>query len=239
MSEPEQVDRPARMPPPPEWGRLGLGLSFLAGAQGGWPAAAPRRVHHVTAADRPGGGYAAGRREADALADSGVDLLTVDGAGDGAGEGDTAPALAVLCALLDVEPVLAVGPARDPGWAARLVAVRDGLLALRPHVGDPQRLLRDPDLGRLAGLLAGSALRRTPVILGPSVPVAAAALVAERIAPGARWWWLAGVAPTERAAQLAHAELALEPLLELGLTEPCGAALAGGLLLDAVGRQRA
>jgi nicotinate-nucleotide--dimethylbenzimidazole phosphoribosyltransferase len=112
--------------------------------------------------------------------------------------------------------------------------VRDGLRAARGLVGDPDRLAADPVLGRVTGLLAQSAVRRTPVVLGGSVVVAAAALVAERLAPDARHWWLAGPTPIGAAAQAAHADLGLEPLLDLGMTAPGGAALAADLLMRGV-----
>ncbi|MCU1673149.1 MAG: cobT, partial [Frankiales bacterium] len=147
---------------------------------------------------------------------------------------DSVAGTVVVCALLDLEPVLAVGTAADAGWAARLVAVRDGLRAARQHVGHPERLAEDSVVGRLAGLLAQSAARRTPVVLDVSAAVAAAALVAERLEPGARHWWLAGSQPASTAARLALADLALDPLLDLGLTVPGGGRLAADLLVGAV-----
>ncbi len=220
------MQRPSRVPAPPELGRLGLGLSWLAGTQDTWPARRPHRVQHVVV--DAGEGLVAGLAEADAMADEGVDLVTIEAAGD------PVAALTVLCALLDLEPVLALGTASDAEWATRLVGVRDGLRTLRQHVGDPERLVGDPVIGRLTGLLVGCARRRTGVVLGDSVLVAAAALAGERMAPGARLWWLAGTDPAARAARLAHADLALEPLLELGLTVPGGARLASDLLLSAL-----
>ena len=218
------LQRPARVPAPPAGlGRLGAGLAWLAGAQGAWPPYAPKlpRRLDVTA----GEGLAAGRTEADALADSGVDLLALEASGD-----DTA-ALVVICALLDLEPVAAVGTSTDPGWAERLVAVRDGLREARHHVGDPALLVADPALGRVTGLLAQAAVRRTPVVLGDSAVVAAAALAAERAEPGARHWWLASSQPVSSAARLALADLPLEPLLDLGLQVPGAATLTADLLV--------
>ncbi len=221
--------RPSRAPAAPELGRLGVALSWLAGTQGSFPARAPHRVEHLHVGT--GDGMPAGRAEADALADSGVDLITVEASGD------PVPALVLLCALLDLEPIMAIGTAPDPQWAGRLVGVRDGLRLARQHVGDPERLVADPLLGRLTGLLLGCAVRRTAVVLGDSVLLAAAALAAERLGTGARLWWLAGSAPTERAAQLAHQDLALEPLLGLGLQVPGGAAIATRVLLDGLALQ--
>ena len=216
------IDRPDRFPGPPELGRLGAALGWLAGAQGAWPPHPPRRPHALDVTT--GTGLDAGIAEADGLADSGGDLLVLEASGD------PAAALVVVCALLDVEPVLAIGTAAGPDWAARVVALRDGLRAARGLVGEPARLGSDPVLGRVAGLLAQSAVRRTPVVLGGSVVVAAAGLLAERLEPGARQWWLAGTTPTSTAARLAHEDLGLEPLLDLGMTVPGGARLAADLL---------
>jgi nicotinate-nucleotide--dimethylbenzimidazole phosphoribosyltransferase len=175
-----------------------------------------------------GAGLAAGRAEADALADAGVDVLVVEASG-----GVTA-AVIVVCALLDLEPVVALGTSTSTGWAAQLVAVRDGLHAARPHIGDPERLAADPVVGRLAGLLAQAAVRRTPVVLGGSPVVAAGALVADRLEPDARHWWLQGTSATTPAARLAFSDAGLEPLLDLGLTVPGGAALALDLLVSGI-----
>ncbi|MCW2724237.1 MAG: cobT [Frankiales bacterium] len=218
------VGPPARLVAPPvELGRLGGALGWLAAAQGAWPPRPPRAARALDVTT--GEGLTAGCAEADALADEGADVLVLEASGD------TDASHVVLCALLDVEPVLAVGTANVPDWAQRLVAVRDGLLAARPHVGDPERLLTDAVVGRVAGLLAQSAVRRTPVVLGASPVLAAGALAAERLAPGARRWWLAGAKPASTIAGLAFADLALDPLLDLGLTVPGGAALALDLLV--------
>lgn len=225
------VDAPTSIPDPPtELGRLGSGLGWLARAQGGWPPSSPRQRRDVGIVD--GAGFAAACDEADALADSGADLLTLEG------PAATAPALVLLCALLDIEPVLAVGTSTGAGWAQLLVAVRDGLPGARALVGDPEQLVTDPVLGRVTGLLAQSAVRRTPVVLGSSPVLAAAALAAERIAPGARRWWLAGSAPTTTAVGLVYAELALDPLLDLGLSMPGAATLAADLLISGIGLLR-
>jgi nicotinate-nucleotide--dimethylbenzimidazole phosphoribosyltransferase len=220
------VEPPRRLPAPPaELGRLGAALSWLAHAQGGWPPHAPVNRRAVTLAD---GGLAAGTAAADALADSGADLVTVEG------PPANAAGLIALCALLDLEPVGAVGTASGPGWSELVVAVRDGLAAARAWVGDPERLADDPALGYAAGLLAQCAVRRTPVILGSSTLLAAAALVADRIAPGARRWWLAGTQADGSAARLAYADLDLAPLLDLGLTVPGAADLAADLLVGGI-----
>jgi nicotinate-nucleotide--dimethylbenzimidazole phosphoribosyltransferase len=64
--------------------------------------------------------------------------------------------------------------------------------------------------------------------------LAAAALVADRLAIDARLWWQAGIAPVSSGAALAFADLTLDPLLELGLGGPGGARLAADLLVSGI-----
>jgi len=66
--------------------------------------------------------------------------------------------------------------------------------------------------------------------------VTAAALVAERLAPGARRWWQAGHLSTEPGHPLALADLGLDPILDLRmrLGEGTGATAALALLRAAV-----
>jgi nicotinate-nucleotide--dimethylbenzimidazole phosphoribosyltransferase len=210
-------------------GRLGPALVWLAGTQGAWPPVAPATVHRVVPTD---GSREEGSRQADALADAGCDLLVV-----GSG-GDQVAGLVVLAALLDLEPVQAVGTRSGPDWARLTTAVRDGLRPARQHVGDPDRLLHtvaSPPLAHLTGLLAQSAVRRTPVVLDGAPGTAAAALLADRVAPGASAWWLAGQVPPTPAARRGLADLGLSGLLDLGLGLPAGADLAHTVLVQAVG----
>lgn len=210
-------------------GRLGPALAWLAGAQGAWPPIAPTAVRRVVVSE--GLTRAEGQAEADRLADGGADLLVL-----GAG-GDQVAGLVVLSALLDLEPVQAVGTASGADWARLTTGVRDGLRTARMHVGDPDGLLKavdSPPLARLTGLLAQSAVRRTPVVLDGAPLTAAAALLAERVAPGAPAWWLAGQVPPAPAARLGLADLGLVGLLDLGLDLPEGADLARCVLEQAV-----
>lgn len=217
----------------PSLGALGPALERLAAVQGGWPPRAPASVRRLVVVDghAPTGSVEVGREAADALADAGADLLVLGSAGD------PVPGLVAAAALLALEPVRAVGTSAVPAWAARTVAVRDGLRACRPHLADPDALLDALGGGavaELAGLLAQCAVRRTPVLLDGSALVAGAALVAERLAPGASGWWLAGQAPPAPAAAAALADLGLRPLLQLGLDRPEGAALAELVLMGAL-----
>jgi nicotinate-nucleotide--dimethylbenzimidazole phosphoribosyltransferase len=180
---------------------------------------------------------AAGRRIADAEIDAGADLLI---AGD-MGIGNTTAATTLIAALTGAEPVAVVGRGTgidDPGWMRKTAAVRDALFRARDETGDPLGLLRvcgGADLAAIAGFCAQAAWRRTPVLLD-GVVVTAAALVAERLAPGARAWWQAGHRSTEPAHALALGRLELDPIVDLDmrLGEGTGAVIALPIVRAAV-----
>ncbi|ORW25926.1 nicotinate-nucleotide--dimethylbenzimidazole phosphoribosyltransferase [Mycobacterium palustre] len=180
---------------------------------------------------------AAGRAIADEEVDAGADLLI---AGD-MGIGNTTPAAVLVAALTNAEPVSVVGLGTgidDAGWARKTAAVRDALFRSRAALPDPVALLRScggADLAAMAGFCAQAAVRRTPLLLD-GLAVTAAALVADRLAPGARQWWQAGHRSTEPAHALALAALELDPILDLRmrLGEGTGAAVALPVLRAAV-----
>jgi nicotinate-nucleotide--dimethylbenzimidazole phosphoribosyltransferase len=180
---------------------------------------------------------AAGRQLADDEVDAGADLLI---AGD-MGIGNTTAATALIATLTDTEPVAVVGRGTgidDAAWARKTAAVRDAMFRARQFRPDPVGLLRTcggADLAAMAGFCAQAAVRRTPLLLD-GVVVTAAALVADRLAPGARSWWQAGHRSTEPAHTLALAHLELVPIVDLGLRlgEGTGAAVALPVLRAAV-----
>jgi len=226
---------PISQPMDPRLGRLRPALAWLADVQGAWPPRRPSAPRSVV--DEPGS-LREGIAAADAAADSGADLLVL------ASRSSVVPGIIAAAALLDLEPVRAVGTAAGAtaDWAAQIVGVRSGLRACRPHLGDPHALLdaiASPVLSRLTGLLAQAAVRRTPVLLDGSALTAGAALLAERLAPGARAWWLAGHAPVAPAAALALSDLGLTPLLDLGLDVPAAGDVAREVLTRAVDLQAA
>ncbi|MDA4108000.1 nicotinate-nucleotide--dimethylbenzimidazole phosphoribosyltransferase [Mycolicibacterium holsaticum] len=179
----------------------------------------------------------AGRQIADDEVDAGADLLI---AGD-MGIGNTTPATTLIAALTDSEPVAVVGRGTgvdDAGWARKTAAIRDALYRSRTAAGDPVGLLRicgGADVAAMAGFCAQAAVRRTPVLLDGLV-VSAAALVAERLAPGARQWWQAGHRSTEPAHAVALQRLDLEPIVDMRmrLGEGTGAVVALPILRAAV-----
>ena len=178
---------------------------------------------------------AGGRAVADAEVDAGADLLVPGVIGIGNGTG----AAALVAGLTDSEPVAVVdrGPGDDAGWARQVGFVRAALLHARGCRHDPVALLDccgGPAIAALTGLLAQAAQRRTPVVLDGAV-AAVAGLLAERLMPGARAWWVAGTRSPEPAQKLALAQLGLIPLLDLSLRaeDGTGALLAVPLLAAA------
>lgn len=194
-------------------------------------------VEDALSRDEAEAAVAAGRRIADEEVDAGADLLI---AGD-MGIGNTTPATTLIAALTDAEPVAVVGRGTgvdDDGWARKTAAIRDALYRARGQLADPVGLLAvcgGADLGAMAGFCAQAAVRRTPVLLD-GVVVTAAAMVADRMAPGARRWWQAGHRSTEPAHSLALQRLALDPIVDLGmrLGEGTGAVVALPILRAAV-----
>ncbi len=179
----------------------------------------------------------AGIRIADDEVDAGADLLI---AGD-MGIGNSTAATTLIAALTDTEPVAAVGRGTgidDTAWSRKTAAVRDALYRSRELRSDPVALLGacgGADLAAMAGFCAQAAVRRTPLLLD-GLAVTAAALVADRMAPGARSWWQAGHRSPEPSHGLALADLGLQPILDLGLRlgEGSGAATALWIVRAAV-----
>ncbi len=194
-------------------------------------------VEDALTPDEAAAAVAAGRAIADEEVDAGADLLI---AGD-MGIGNTTPATVLVSALTNTEPVAVVGRGTgidDAGWIRKTAAVRDALYRAHAVRYEPVDLLRvagGADLAAMAGFLAQAAVRRTPVLLD-GVVVTAAALAAERMAPGARAWWQAGHRSTEPAHTLALAQLELDPIIDLGmrLGEGSGAAVALPVLRAAI-----
>lgn len=186
-------------------------------------------VEDALSPDETAAAIDAGRRIADDEVDSGADLLI---AGD-MGIGNTTAATTLIAALADCEPVAVVGRGTgidDGGWARKTAAIRDALYRCRDSGTDPVALLRicgGADLAAIAGFCAQAAVRRTPLLLDGLV-VTAAALAAERMAPGARLWWQAGHRSTEPAHDVALDRLGLDPIVDMRmrLGEGTGAVIA-------------
>ncbi|MGW6568378.1 nicotinate-nucleotide--dimethylbenzimidazole phosphoribosyltransferase [Streptomyces sp. NPDC054975] len=167
---------------------------------------------------------------ADEEADSGTDLVVL---GD-LSVGGTTPASTLIAALCGTDASVVTGRGGagidDLAWMRKCAAVRDSLRRARPVLGDQVALLAavgGADLAAMTGFLLQSAVRRMPVILD-GVVGAACALVAQRAAFRAPDWWLAGQVSGEPAQAKALDRMALNPLLDHGVTvgEGTGALLA-------------
>lgn len=169
----------------------------------------------------------AGVRAADAEIDEGADLLVPADIGAGV----TTPASTLVASLTDTEPVAVIGRGSgidDNAWMRKATVVRDALRRCRPVTGEPLALLRTAggaDLAAMTGFLAQAAVRRTPVVLD-GLAAAAAALLAEELAPGARSWWLAAHRSAEPAQVLALDHLDLDPVVDLDIRLGTGAGAA-------------
>lgn len=174
-----------------------------------------------------------GKRIADEEIDSGADFLM---AGD-LGIGNTSPSAVIVGLLTNQEPVVVTGRGSgidDEGWKRKVAAVRDAMFRARNDKSDVLAIMRkvtSPELVAMAAFIAQAAVRRTPVLLD-GVVVTAAAMLADKIAPGARKWMQAGHQSAEPAHEFALTYLGLSPLLQLGLRlgEGSGAAAAFPLI---------
>ena len=204
----EVVDEPGPVSVDLRLGRLGPALARFP----------LHAVHQLQVTDDPTvpTGLPAGIALVDRAVDGGAAAFTVEALLD------DVPALAVLAVVLNLEPITALGTAPHPQWTERLVAVRSLLPALRPQVADPAALLvaaASDGLAQLVGVLAQAAVRRTPVLLAGSAPVVAAAVLANRLAPGAAAWWIAAETTATPASTAGLNLLALEPLLDLRVAD--------------------
>lgn len=174
-----------------------------------------------------------------ALADeeiaAGADVLI---AGD-MGIGNTTPAAALIGVLTGstADDVTGRGTGIDDATLTRKTSTVSAAMARADDLDDMTGLLSrvgSPDIAAMCGYLMRAAERGVPVILD-GVVSCAAALVSQRIAPGAQAWWIAGHRSTEPAARVALESLGLPPLvdLDLRLGEGTGALLALPLLAAA------
>ncbi|MGW1279159.1 nicotinate-nucleotide--dimethylbenzimidazole phosphoribosyltransferase [Streptomyces tsukubensis] len=157
---------------------------------------------------------------ADEEADSGTDLVVL---GD-LSVGGTTPAAVLIAALCGTDASVVTGRGGagidDLAWMRKCAAIRDALRRARPVLGDQTDLLAavgGADIAAMTGFLLQCAVRRTPVVLD-GVVSAACALVGQRAAFRAPDWWLAGQLTGEPGQAKALARMALNPILEQGVT---------------------
>ncbi|MHA2789392.1 nicotinate-nucleotide--dimethylbenzimidazole phosphoribosyltransferase [Corynebacterium sp. S7] len=176
-----------------------------------------------------------GKHLADQEIDAGADLIIPADLG----VGNTTVAAAVFGALTRTEPVVAVGPGSgisDEGWKRKVSIVRDAMFRVRTQRDDVEAVLTKisaPCFVVLVGVIAQSAVRRTPMLIDGAY-VAVAAYVAERLAPGTKDWLQAGQLSPEPCHLVCLQALGLTPLIALEMTTGQGAgSLAALPLLNA------
>ncbi|RXS78907.1 nicotinate-nucleotide--dimethylbenzimidazole phosphoribosyltransferase [Streptomyces sp. TM32] len=187
-------------------------------------------IEDALTAEEAEAAFRTGMALADEEADAGTDVVVL---GD-LSVGGTTAASTLIAALCGTDASVVTGrggaPIDDLAWMRKCAAIRDALRRARPVLGDQLELLAavgGADLTAMTGFLLQSAVRRTPVILD-GVVSAACALVAQRVAFRAPDWWVAGQASGEPAQAKALDRIALNPLLDHGVTagEGTGALLA-------------
>jgi nicotinate-nucleotide--dimethylbenzimidazole phosphoribosyltransferase len=172
---------------------------------------------------------ALGAAVAAGLIDDGAQVLMT---GD-LGIGNTTPASALVAATLGLPADEVTGRGTgidDDGWTRKRDVIAQALTRAEGRTGDPAEVLTalgSADLAAATGFLVEAASRGVPVVLDGLMSLACAT-VAERIAPGASAWWVAGHRSTEPAQAHALKALGLEPLLDVGmrLGEGSGAVVA-------------
>nr|WP_269329040.1 nicotinate-nucleotide--dimethylbenzimidazole phosphoribosyltransferase [Kineosporia babensis] len=114
----------------------------------------------------------------------------------------------------------------DHEWIARVARIRDGIKVVRGNRKDPFKLLHlleNRELLAGTGLLLQAAARRTPAVLDGPVAVTCG-LLAARLAPASRSWWMAADSGRAVLTRRMLEELRLTALTDLGLDEGDGTA---------------
>jgi nicotinate-nucleotide--dimethylbenzimidazole phosphoribosyltransferase len=138
------------------------------------------------------------------------------------GIGNTTPAAALIAASFGLPAAEVTGRGTgvdEAGLAHKTVVVQQALDRAVDRTSDAVETLAalgSADLAASAGFMAAAARSGVPVLLDGVISVAAA-VMADRLAPGASAWFIAGHRSTEPAQSLALDKLGLEPLLDLGM----------------------
>lgn len=156
------------------------------------------------------------------------------------GIGNTTPASALIGASLGLPASEVAGRGTgidESGLVRKTSIVQQALDRAGERTSDPMETLAalgSADLAAAAAFMAAAAEAGVPVLLDGVISVAAA-VMADRLAPGAAAWFAAGHRSTEQAQSLALDKLGLEPILDLDmrLGEGSGAVAAVPLVRSA------
>ncbi|MGN1151714.1 MAG: nicotinate-nucleotide--dimethylbenzimidazole phosphoribosyltransferase [Lachnospiraceae bacterium] len=153
------------------------------------------------------------------------------------GIGNTTTSTAVGCALLGLTPEEVTGRGAgldDAGLARKKTVIARAIKKYDLYGKDALTVLRTVgglDIAGIAGIFIGGALYRVPIVLDGMI-TAVAALVADRLVPGARAFMLASHLSKEPITRRIMEELDLHPVIQadLALGEGTGAAMLFPLL---------
>ena len=205
------------------------------------PASAAIELEDAITPEQMDAALRAGWAEAERAADEGIELIIVAAGGPGA----ATAAVAVIAAITGADPpgllprvVTPAGRYDDNAWMTRCLALRDALHRVRDRHGDARTVLAalgGADIAAATGLLLGASSRRTPVMIDGPVG-AAAALLANDMAPQTRRWIMMPDTARHPAVRLAAGALELRPWLDLclDLGEGCSSLTALPLLQNAL-----
>lgn len=158
------------------------------------------------------------------------------------GIGNTTPSSAIVAVLCGRRPEEVTGRGSgidEARWRIKAATVARALEVNRPDPADGLDVLARVggfEIGGIAGVILGAAALRKPVLLDGFI-TAAAALIAQSLAPLSATFLIASHNSAEPGHRAAMEKLGKQPLLDLGLRlgEGTGAALAMGLV-DAAAR---
>ena len=157
------------------------------------------------------------------------------------GIGNTTASSAIACVYASMTPEEATGPGSglsSDKLVHKAQVIRKAIELNKPDPEDPIDVLAKVggfELGAMAGVYLGGAIRRAAVILDGFVG-AAAALLAVKLCPPLKDYLIAGHRSKEKAHLAVLERMGLVPLLDLGmwLGEGSGAAVAMGIIDCAV-----
>ncbi len=149
------------------------------------------------------------------------------------GIGNTTPSSAICSVLMGLTPEEAtgLGSGLSPDKLAhKAEVIRRSIEINRPDPGDALDVLAKVgglEIGAMAGVYLGAAMRRAGIVIDGFI-AGAAALLAEKLAPAIRHYFFAGHCSKEKAHRATLEHLGLTPLLDLGLWlgEGSGAAVS-------------
>jgi len=170
------------------------------------------------------------------LANTGITLI---GLGE-MGISNTTAAAAIVAAATGAAVAEVTGRGTlidDAQLAHKQAVIAQALARHRPNPQDGLGLLHAVggyEIGFLAGCCLGAAAQRMPIVLDGYI-TAAAAIIAQRLAPAVSRYCIAAHRSTEPGHTIALRQLGLDPLLDLGmrLGEGSGAALALPIVIAA------